>query len=68
MPAERANWILIMMVTVKVSSNPLSITAAVELLQNLPEDRIINLASVRPKASDVYIYSPGDEKAKKGLW
>ena len=45
---------------VKVSSVPL-------LLHNPPQDRVINHLPVRPKAGDVYIYSPGDEAAKKGI-
>ena len=57
--------VLTLMAIVKVSSIPLTVTAVVELLQNPPQDRVINLPPVRPKAGDVYIYSPGDEAAKK---
>ena len=62
----RATQTLMTTAVVKVSASPLPITTVVELLNNPPQDSVITLPPVQPKAGDVYIYSAGNDTAKKG--
>ena len=52
----------------KVSACPLAISTAVELLQNPPEGTVSTLPPVKPKADEVYLYTPGKDVSKKGSY
>ena len=57
-----------MSTVLKVSVCPLAISTAVELLQNPPEDSVSTLPPVKPKAGEVYLYTPGKDVSKKGTY
>ena len=56
-----------MSVVARVSARPVAISTVVELLTNPSEETVSNLPPVKPKAGEVYVYSPGKDLSKKGM-
>ena len=57
-----------MSVVAKVSASPLAVSTVVELLKNPPKEAISSLPPVKPKAGEAYLFSPGGNVLKKGMY